>query len=91
MVNDVVRERAQDPQDLERLLVSRERAGDVEGIRLWPLPAEGPPIHTLPIGDLLDRLRSFTNFRVARDDTAAGGYRLDFEPFTGWKRKPPSW
>jgi WD40 repeat protein len=60
-------------------------------VRLWPLPADGPPLHTLPLDELLARLRSLTNFRVARDASAAGGYRLDFEPFTGWNRKPPTW
>ena len=60
-------------------------------VRLWPLPLEERPFHTLPHGELLGRLRSFTNFRVVRDPAMAGGYRLDFEPFTGWKRKPPSW
>jgi WD40 repeat protein len=60
-------------------------------VRLWPLPAEGAPFHTLPIGELLARLRSLTNFRVVRDPAAAGGYRLGFEPFTGWNRPPPSW
>lgn len=32
MGTDVVREPARDPQDLERLLVTRQRAGDVEGM-----------------------------------------------------------
>jgi hypothetical protein len=32
MTGDVGREPARDPQDLERLLVSRQRAGDVEGM-----------------------------------------------------------
>jgi ketosteroid isomerase-like protein len=32
MDDDVSREPARDPQDLERLLVSRERAGDVDGM-----------------------------------------------------------
>ena len=32
MANQVSREPARDPQDLERLLVSRERAGDVDGM-----------------------------------------------------------
>jgi ketosteroid isomerase-like protein len=32
MVDEVSREPARDPQDLERLLVSRERAGDVDGM-----------------------------------------------------------
>jgi ketosteroid isomerase-like protein len=32
MAHEAAREPARDPQDLERLLVSRERAGDVEGM-----------------------------------------------------------
>ncbi|MGH9322433.1 MAG: YybH family protein [Vicinamibacteria bacterium] len=32
MADEVIREPARDPQDLERLLVSRERAGDVDGM-----------------------------------------------------------
>jgi WD40 repeat protein len=60
-------------------------------VRLWPLPLEERPLHTLPHGELLERLRSLTNFRVVRDAAAVGGYRLDFEAFTGWNRKPPSW
>jgi hypothetical protein len=32
MTDEVGREPARDPQDLERLLVSRERAGDVDGM-----------------------------------------------------------
>ena len=32
MADEVGREPARDPQDLERLLVSRERAGDVDGM-----------------------------------------------------------
>lgn len=32
MTDEVGRETARDPQDLERLLVSRERAGDVDGM-----------------------------------------------------------
>jgi ketosteroid isomerase-like protein len=32
MTNEVGHELARDPQDLERLLVSRERAGDVDGM-----------------------------------------------------------
>jgi ketosteroid isomerase-like protein len=32
MTEEVSREQARDPQDLERLLVSRERAGDVDGM-----------------------------------------------------------
>jgi ketosteroid isomerase-like protein len=32
MIDDVSHEPARDPQDLERFLVSRERAGDVDGM-----------------------------------------------------------
>ena len=32
MADDMTREPARDPQDLERFLVSRQRAGDVEGM-----------------------------------------------------------
>jgi hypothetical protein len=32
MADEISREPARDPQDLERLLVSRERAGDVDGM-----------------------------------------------------------
>ena len=40
MGDEVMREPARDPQDLERLLVSRERAGDVDGmVALYELNA----------------------------------------------------
>ncbi len=32
MVNELNNERARDPQDLERLLVTRQRAGDIDGM-----------------------------------------------------------
>jgi WD40 repeat protein len=66
-------------------------AGEDGTVRIWPLPAAGPPIHALPLGELLERLRSLTNFRIVRDRGAAAGYRLGFEPFAGWNRKPPQW
>ena len=44
------------------------------------------------VGDeLLNRLRAVTNQRVVEDAATPGGYRLDFEPFKGWKREPPRW
>jgi WD40 repeat protein len=58
--------------------------------RVWAMP-DGQPFHTLPSGELLDRLRALTNYRIVDDSTTASGYRLDFEPFKGWNRKPPRW
>jgi WD40 repeat protein len=59
-------------------------------VRLWPMP-QGQPFHTLPYDELLERLRSLTNYRIVEDEEAASGYRLDFEPFEGWNREPPTW
>ena len=41
MADEISREPARDPQDLERLLVSRERAGDVDGMAAFmnPMPS----------------------------------------------------
>jgi hypothetical protein len=40
MTDEIIREPARDPQDLERLLVTRERAGDVDGmVALYELHA----------------------------------------------------
>jgi WD40 repeat protein len=58
--------------------------------RLWPMP-EGQPFHTLAHAALLDRLRSLTTYRVVRQAESSSEYRVDFEPFTGWKREPPRW
>jgi hypothetical protein len=52
---------------------------------------EGPPFHALPYDELIERLRSLTNSRVVADAASPGGYRLTFEPFPGWNRKPPAW
>ena len=59
-------------------------------VRLWPMP-QGQPFHTLPYDELLERLRSLTNYRIVEDEEVPSGYRLDFEPFAGWNREPPTW
>jgi WD40 repeat protein len=59
-------------------------------VRQWPMP-EGQPFHTLPREELLARLRALTNYRVVDDPASPSGYRLDVEPFAGWKREPPPW
>ena len=59
-------------------------------VRVWPMP-EGQPFHTLSRDALIDRLRAITNYRIVEDSPSSSGYRLDFEPFTGWRQKPPTW
>jgi WD40 repeat protein len=55
-------------------------------IRLWPMPdVSKPPLHTLPHDELLAKLRALTNVRVVEDAAAPTGYRLDLDPFPGWK------
>jgi WD40 repeat protein len=67
-----------------RWIASSEFGGE---IRLWPMP-EGPPLHTLPYEELLERLRSLTNLRVVPDEETSYGYRLDYGPFPGWEKVP---
>ena len=56
-------------------------------IRLWPMP-EGPPFHTLPYKEILERLRSLTNLRVVPDENSGTGYRVEIGPFLGWAHLP---
>ncbi|QBD75680.1 hypothetical protein EPA93_06540 [Ktedonosporobacter rubrisoli] len=72
MTDGVSREPARDPQDLERLLVSRERAGDIDG-----MVALYEPQAVLDCGDgqlLVGReaIRAFYAEQVAR------GQKFDF-------------
>ena len=64
-------------------------AGADSTIRVWPMP-QGPPFHTLPYEELLDRLRAVTNLRVVPDEESASGYRIEIGPFPGW-REVPEW
>ena len=65
-------------------------SGSQDGtIRLWPMP-DGIPLHTLPYEEILERLRSLTNLRVAADESSDTGYRVEIGPFLGWA-KLPSW
>ena len=64
-------------------------ASDDGTIRLWPMPdVTKPPLHTLPYGELLEKLRAFTNLRVVPDAGSASGYKLEAGPFPGWKEVP---
>lgn len=56
-------------------------------VRLWPMP-KGRPFHTLPHHELLDRLRSLTNYRVVRDEESPGGYRVTFDRLPAWDEVP---
>ena len=45
-------------------------------------------IETLPLSQLLGKLKSQTNLRVVADAGAPGGYRLEAGPFPGWAVLP---
>ena len=58
-------------------------------VRLWPMPdIDKQPFHTLPLEDLLERLRNVTNVRVVEDDASSNGYRIDIARFPGWEKLP---
>jgi WD40 repeat protein len=64
-------------------------AGEDNTLRLWPMPdLTKPPLHTLPHGELLAKLRSLTNIRVVRDAASSEGWRLEVGLFPGWKTIP---
>jgi WD40 repeat protein len=62
-------------------------AGDDGNVMLWPVD-DGPPLHTLPHDEFLDRLRSLTNQRLVQDPDSPTGFRFDSEPFPGWAEAP---
>jgi WD40 repeat protein len=63
--------------------------GNDTTMRLWPMPdLTKPPVHTLPLPELLAKLKSQTNLRVVADAAAPGGYRTEPGPFPGWAVVP---
>jgi WD40 repeat protein/predicted Ser/Thr protein kinase len=66
--------------------------GSGSEIRLWPMPdLSRPPLHTLPLPELLTKLNDLTNYQVVGDGSAPGkGYRVEAGAFPGWKT-PPTW
>ena len=48
------------------------------------------PLHTLPHGQLVAKLKSLTNLRAVRDPGSSTGWTTDVGPFPGWK-DVPSW
>ena len=58
-------------------------------IRLWPMPdLSKPPLHTLPLDQLLAKLHELTNLQVIEDESSPTGYRLEIGPFPGWENVP---
>jgi WD40 repeat protein len=59
-------------------------------IRLWPMPElSKPPLHTLPLAELLAKLNDLTNYQVVGDGSTPGkGYRIESSGFPGWKTVP---
>jgi hypothetical protein len=47
-----------------------------------------PPLHTLPLRVLLERLRSWTNLRAVSDPKSTTGWVLETGPFPGWAEVP---
>jgi len=64
-------------------------AGSDSTLRLWPMPdLDEPPLHTLPLKELLAKLESLTNVRVVRDAESAEGWKVELDPFPGWAEVP---
>ena len=63
--------------------------GEDNTLRLWPMPdLSKPPLHTLPLDQLLAKLRSLTNLRAVRDPASSTGWKIEVGPFPGWKNVP---
>jgi WD40 repeat protein len=58
-------------------------------ISFWPMPdLSQPPLHTLPRSELIAKLKSLTNLRVAEDPDSPSGWKLEVGPFPGWETVP---
>jgi WD40 repeat protein len=58
-------------------------------LTLWPVPdLSQQPLHTLPLDELLAKLRSLTNLRVEPDPDSQNGWALSAGPFPGWEALP---
>jgi hypothetical protein len=47
-----------------------------------------PALHTLPLDQLLAKLKPLTNLRVVRDAASSTGWKVEIGPFPGWKEVP---
>ena len=60
-------------------------SGHDEAIHLWPMPdVSEPPLHTLPLEELIARLKAVTNLRTVPTDRERTSYRHEASPFPGW-------
>ena len=60
-------------------------------IRLWPMPdVSKPPLHTLPLAELLAKLHELTNAELVGAGSSGEDYRIEVGRFPGWKT-PPNW
>jgi WD40 repeat protein len=64
-------------------------SGSEDIIRLWPMPdVSKPPLHTLPHDELIARLKTLTNLRIAAAGEDRTGYLMVHDPFPGWEELP---
>jgi WD40 repeat protein len=64
-------------------------SGHGNDIRLWPVPdLTQPPLHSLPLDELLAKVRTLTNLRVVRDPDSDTGWGWALDPFPGWEEAP---
>jgi DNA-binding winged helix-turn-helix (wHTH) protein/WD40 repeat protein len=58
-------------------------------IRLWPMPdLSKPPLHTLPLDELIAKLKTLTNLRAVRDEESSTGWKIEVGRFPGWETVP---
>ena len=64
-------------------------SGEDKTLRLWPMPdLDRPPLHTLPLEQLLAKLRSLTNLHAVEDPESSTGWNIEIGPFPGWEEVP---
>jgi WD40 repeat protein len=64
-------------------------AGEDSTLRLWPMPdLDQPPLHTLPLEELIAKLETLTNLRAVRDQASSTGWSIEIGPFSGWQEVP---
>jgi hypothetical protein len=58
-------------------------------IMLWTTPDfTKPPLHTLPLEELIAKLKTLTNLRVVEAPDSPSGWKLEIGPFPGWETVP---